>query len=238
MMDRHGVRVIRVDRSSFNHGLTRDAGAAGSRGRVLVFLNQDAVPSGDQWLEHLTAPLFRVDCCAAVQGGIRETPDRSRRFYWDSCGERFYFTRESKRWIERYFGIGFSTVNAAIRRDVWERHPFGEAAFMEDKKWQREIVGAGYAIHVAPSASVHHTHVYGWKSLVRRCRSEGFGWRTVGEKYSLSDMLADATQPHVYADLLRGLRRGEIRTWAELLFPCVRPLMVYRGNRWGRTTRL
>jgi hypothetical protein len=39
------------------------------------------------------------------------------------------------------------------------------------------------------------------------------------------------------ADLLRGLTHGQIRSWAELLFPWLRPLMVYAGNRWGQGIR-
>ncbi|HEV8581915.1 MAG TPA: glycosyltransferase [Thermoanaerobaculia bacterium] len=237
-MERYGARIIRIDRSEFNHGLTRDLGAAESRGRVLVFLNQDAVPCDSAWLENLVAPLFAPNGCVAVQGAIVEIPDNGQRFYWDSCGDRFYFTRESKRWIERYFGIGFSTVNAAIRRDAWERHPFGYAPIMEDKKWQREIVEAGYGITVAPHAAVFHTHNYDMNSLWRRCVSEGFGWRTLGETYSLFDMLADILRPHMGADLLRGLVRGQIRSWAELLFPLLRPLLLFRGNRWSRAVRL
>ncbi|HWN42154.1 MAG TPA: glycosyltransferase [Thermoanaerobaculia bacterium] len=236
-MERHGARVIRIDRSQFNHGLTRDLGAAESRGRVLVFINQDAVPCDPDWLENITAPLFAANGCAAVQGGILEVPDDTQRFYWHSCGDRFYFTRESRRWMERYFGIGFSTVNAAIRRDVWERHPFGYAPIMEDKKWQREVVEAGYGIAVAPRAAVFHTHNYGMKSLLRRCESEGFGWRTLGETYSLSDMLKDLALPRIYAELLRGLARGQIRSWAELLFPLLRPFQLFRGNHWSKTSR-
>jgi glycosyltransferase involved in cell wall biosynthesis len=236
-MERYGARVIPIDRKQFNHGLTRDLGAAESCGRVLVFLNQDAVPCDPQWLETLVAPLFAADGCVAVQGGILEVPDRGERFYWDSCGDRFYFTRESKRWIERYFGIGFSTVNAAIRRDVWERHPFGYAPIMEDKKWQREVVAAGHCIAVAPRACVHHTHDYDMSSLSKRCQSEGFGWRTLGERYSFVDMLADSLRPSMYADLLRGLARGRIRSRAEFLFPLLRPWLLFRGNHWGKTVR-
>jgi len=236
-MERSGARVIHVERSQFNHGLTRDLGAAASRGRVLVFLNQDAVPRDLDWLERLTAPLFAANDCVAVQGAIVEVPDRERRFYWDSCGDRFYFTRETRRWLERYFGIGFSTVNAAIRRDVWERHPFGYAPILEDKKWQREVVAAGHGIAVAPLAAVAHTHNYDMSSLSRRCESEGFGWRTLGETYSLSDMLADALRPRIYADLLRGLARGQIRSRAELFFPFLRPWLLFRGNRWGKELR-
>ncbi|HET7178022.1 MAG TPA: hypothetical protein VFI63_04965, partial [Solirubrobacterales bacterium] len=159
-------------------------------------------------------------------------------FYWDSCGDRFYFTRETRRWLERYFGIGFSTVNAAIRRDVWERHPFGYAPILEDKKWQREAVAAGHGIAVAPEAAVFHTHDYDMRSLARRCESEGFGWRTLGEVYSLSDMLADVLRPRIYADLLRGLARGQVRSRAELLFPFLRPWLLFRGNRWGKALRV
>jgi rhamnosyltransferase len=239
-MSRFPVRIEPIDRAEFNHGLTRDLGAELSRGEVLVFLNQDAVPCDDRWLAQLTDPLFADGSggVAAVQGGIRELPDPGARFYWDSCGQRFYFTRESDRWIDRFEGIGFSTVNAAIRRSAWERHPFGWAPIMEDKKWQREVVDAGYAIRARPEAAVFHTHNYDLRGLIRRCRSEGFGWRLLGEPYRLADMLRDMLVPRVYRDLVRGLSAGRIRSPAELFFPVLRPLMVYRGNRWSREVEL
>jgi hypothetical protein len=109
---------------------------------------------------------------------------------------------------------------------------------MEDKKWQREVVAAGHGIATAPRAVVHHTHDYGMKSLFRRCESEGFGWRTLGETYSLRDLLFDISRPGIYADLLKGLARGQIRSWAEILFPVARPLLLFRGNRWGRAVKL
>jgi rhamnosyltransferase len=236
-MARYGARVIGIDRSQFDHGLTRDLGAAASLGRVLVFLNQDAVPRDSDWLERLIAPLFTDPGCVGVQGGILEVPDPGQRFYWHSCGDRFYFTRETRRWLERYCGLGFSTVNAAIRRDAWERYPFGKAPIMEDKKWQQAVVGAGFTIAVVNEAGVHHTHDYDLGSLLRRCRSEGIGWRLIGERYSLSDLLADLVRPGVVAELARGVVRGEVRSSAELLFPFLRPLALYRGNRWGGQVR-
>ena len=238
MMREHGARIVRVDGGDFDHGLTRDLGARESRGRVLVFLNQDAVPTDPWWLDRLTDPLFAPGGPAAVQGGILEVPESRQRFYWTSCGPRFYFTKESRRWIERYYGIGFSTVNAAIRREVWERHPFGRAPIMEDKKWQRDAVAAGHAIGLAPEASVYHTHDYAWRALLRRCYSEGIGWRLVGERYSFADMVTDLCQPEMLAELWRGMRRREVHTWAEALFPVLRPVMLFRGHRWGRTVRL
>jgi rhamnosyltransferase len=165
-----------------------------------------------------------------VQGGILEFPDRPR-FFWDSGGPRFYFTRESERWIPRHGGIGFSTVNAAIRRAVWEACPFGEAVIMEDKKWQRQMCARGGRIAHRPEAAVFHTHNYSLRQMIKRCQQEGFGWHLVGETYSFGDMLRDTLSKPKYEDLWRGLRAGRVRTGAELLFPLLRPWLVFRGNR-------
>ncbi len=228
VMERHGARIVRIDKTRFNHGLTRDLAAQNSSGRLLVFLNQDAVPVDDRWLERITEPLVGTKI-AAVQGGILEVPDQTKRFYWESCGDRFYFTRETTRWMEAY-GIGFSTVNCAIPRAVWDRHPFGWAPTMEDKKWQREVMDLGFEIADRPEAAVIHTHNYDLRSLIRRCQSEGFGWRSLGLDYSLWDAVRDMLKPRMYFTLLKGIVQGRVRTSAELLFPWVRPLNLWWGN--------
>ena len=237
-MRSHGAQILSIDQVDFDHGLTRDRGAAASSGEILVFLNQDAVPRGDRWLSALVEPLFEDERLAATQGGITEVDIPEQRFFWDSCGERFYFTRESDRWIERYGGIGFSTVNAAIRRRVWDDHRFGPAPIMEDKKWQQRVVADGHVIATAPESTVVHTHQYRLRSLWRRCLSEGFGWRLVGERYSLVDMTRDCMQFQVHGELLRGLARGRVRSIAELVFPWLRPIALYWGNHWSRSVKL
>lgn len=234
-MTARGAHVWSIDQRDFNHGLTRDLGAKLSRGRILVFLNQDAVPAHNEWLKKLTDPFHSGDdSLAAVQGGIREVDDFEERFFWDSCGERFYFTSEGRRWMEKYNGIGFSTVNCAIRRDIWHRHPFGWAPTMEDKKWQRKIIEAGFTIRYEEDATAIHTHNYDIDSLIKRCSSEGHGWRTLGESYSFTDMLGDLWRPEVLVELLNGRKKRPIKSSAEVFFPVIRPLALYWGNHFSK----
>lgn len=235
-----GARVEVIDPREFDHGRTRDRLAALARGQVLVFLNQDAIPVGNDWLDRLTGPLFTAAPPAAVQGAIREFEPLEaaraglRRFYWDSCGPRFYFTRESVGWIARHGGIGFSTVHCALLRSAWEELPFGSAAILEDKKWQTAAAARGWRIAVASDALVRHTHDYGLRALARRCASEGFGWRLVGERYRLRDALADLFFRAPWREWRQALREERLETPAERWFPLLRPLALWWGNRWSR----
>ncbi len=236
LMRRHGARVSKIEQRDFNHGFTRDHAASLARGKILVFLSQDAVPIRNDWLERIVKPL-RHDASgtlAAVQGGSTDVLDPERRFFWGTAGERFYFTRESNRWIERYGGVGFSTANCAIRRVIWDRYRFGWAPILEDKKWQREIIDAGYEIASLPDVRVFHSHNYGLRSLFRRCASEGYGWRTLGEKYRLIDAVSDVLTPKVWRELRFGLQQKEARLSAEIAFPLLRPAALWWGNHFLR----
>jgi rhamnosyltransferase len=238
-----GARVVSIPPAEFDHGATRDLAARVAGGDVLVFLNQDALPVDDRWLARLVAPLLGPDPPAAVQGGIREFPAERlgevgrRRFFWDSCGPRFYFTRESEGWIDRHGGVGFSTVNCAIARRAWTEQPFGPAPILEDKQWQKRARARGWRIAEAPEAAVWHTHDYDLRSLLRRCASEGLGWRVVGERYRLRTALGDLARGGVWREWRRGIASGEMRRPAEVLFPVARPLALWWGNRFARRVR-
>lgn len=232
-----GARIVRFPDRSFDHGLARDVGAAEARGDVIAFLNQDALPCDAHWLGNLSAPFTDPAPPAAVQGGISEweTPESVglRRFYWDSCGPRFYFTSESVDWIERHGGVGFSTVNCAVARSAWEELPFGPAPILEDKRWQRAAVARGWTIAAVPSATVWHTHDYDLRALARRCASEGFGWRGVGERYPLRRALTDLVRRAPWREWAEARRSERGLRPAELLFPALRPLALWWGNRWA-----
>lgn len=222
------VRLIEIPNSEFNHGLTRDLGASKAKGEYLIFINQDAEPGDCHWLDLMIKPLMDNKAVAATQGGIQERDDMPR-FFWTSVGERFYFTSESKNWIQRYHNMGFSTINCAIRRSVWEKHHFGSMYICEDKVFQRQVQIKGDEI-VYAEGWVYHSHDYNYGQLKKRCQDEGHGWQLLGEEYSIKQAVRDTCIFKNYKILVCGILTRKVRKWSEMAYPIMRPWWVYRGN--------
>ena len=87
----------------------------------------------------------------------------------------------------------------------------------------------GATIREAVGAPVLHTHTYGWRSLSQRLRNEGLGWRYAGATYTLVDMILDMISPVMWIRCVHAILSGELRESHEILFPFIRPLMVYKG---------
>jgi rhamnosyltransferase len=223
------VRLYQIPPEEFNFGLTRDYAFSLAEGEFIVSISQDAVPVDRHWLEDLLAP-FAYDAIAAVQG-IDLLPTDRPVFYWDAVG-MFYQTRDCRKWNERYHGIGLSFANCAIRKSVWQNNLLGRVEMSEDRVFQRQITAKGYKAFIQWTANCYHSHEYNTvKELAKRCGNEGLGSRNVGIMYTTRDLLFDLLRPTAWYLWILGLLRGEIRSLPELLFPLIRPVSVFVGNR-------
>jgi rhamnosyltransferase len=231
ILRRFKVRVHPIPPQEFNFGRTRELGFELACGRYLVTLSQDCVPASADWLERLTGP-FDDPAVAAVAGGPVLPPQPARIFYWERVGG-FYFTRDSQRWLARYH-FGFSNTNSAVRKAVWEQNRLGAVEMSEDKLLQKTWTMRGLRIVFVPGAAVYHAHDYDLGGLARRCENEGLGYRLIGESYSLYDCAADMLNLGNWWMLLAAIVRGARPTRAELLFPLIRPLFLWKGHRTAR----
>ncbi|HEX7088479.1 MAG TPA: glycosyltransferase [Vicinamibacterales bacterium] len=206
-----GARLLTVSR--FDHGETRNAGVAAARAPLVVLVVQDARPIGADWLRRLLEPLR--SCPRTAGAFARQVPRadahpaiRMNLERWVASGDRprvveldadaFQRLSPAKR-LER---CAFDNVCAAIRRDVWARHPFRPASIAEDLQWSRDVLLAGYRIVYEPSASVEHSHDRSaWYELARtwvlhQRLHELFGLRAIPTLPALARSLALTMAAH------------------------------------------
>jgi rhamnosyltransferase len=163
-------QVLHIPPGAFNHGATRNHAIAAARGEYAALLVQDAVPASAEWLARLTAPL-RAD--AGIAGTYaRQVPraDASAltRHYLAGWAASRTEPREAALAgpaelqalppRERYLRCVFDNVSSAVRRSVWERHPFPVTPIAEDAEWARDVLLAGHRLAYVPDAVVVHSH--------------------------------------------------------------------------------
>jgi rhamnosyltransferase len=188
-----GARVLELDRADFGHGATRNLLLRESRGAHVALLTQDAEPADEHWLARLLAGFEQADDVALVYGPYLPRSDASPAVRREL--ERWFGTlrpgverlSSSERDLPAVELMGrrgfFSDANAAVARAAWERVPFREIAYAEDRALALDMLRAGYAKVYEPAAAVLHSHEYGAVQRFRRAFDEWqglhdvYGWR-------------------------------------------------------------
>ncbi|MGI8748936.1 MAG: glycosyltransferase family 2 protein [Deinococcus sp.] len=160
-----GAKVTVLPPGHFDHGGTRNLGAqlAGDAD-ILIFMTQDALPLGCDWLERLLAPILAGEAAATFARQLPR-PDASPL-------ERFsrYFNYPDHSALRREADIGrlgvkaffFSNVCSAVRADAfWAVGGFPEGVIMnEDMALAARLLRAGHAVGYVAGAEVVHSHAY------------------------------------------------------------------------------
>lgn len=191
---RAGARVEVIDRADFDHGATRTLGARLLPPvDVLVFLVQDAVPSGDDCLEHLAAAL--VDDVAAATA--RQVPPEGASLLTVSTVSSSPFASERPRRVGPFArqtlaawsphtwrdAVLLDDVACAVRADVFDAvGGYPTTSHGEDVLLAYDLLWGGWALAHAPDAVVSHGHEYDVESVVPRYRDDAVFFR---ERFAL-----------------------------------------------------
>jgi rhamnosyltransferase len=177
------VKLYQIPPESFHHARTRNYLASLSSGKYLVYLSQDALPANNQWLRALISN-FKDPQVAAVYGRHLPKPGSTfeRKAVLASTYGDYKIVKDSTRKNELgYRCYHFSTVNAAIRREVWESIHFPEdLPVYEDVSISVELLNKGWRIVYEPSASVYHSHNFDAKALFKRYFDTGVVYQRRG----------------------------------------------------------
>ena len=189
-------------------------------GAHVALLTQDAEPADERWLERL---LGGFELAADVGARLRPLPAprrcppavrlelralvrlaraRRRRRAWSACDEH---ERVALPALALIGARGFFTdANACVARAAWERVPFREVAYAEDRVLAIDMLRAGYAKAYVPRRAVLHSHDYTPAEELRRCFDE---WRGLREVYGWREPALAAHPAHAQL-------RGELG-WAR-----------------------
>jgi rhamnosyltransferase len=175
-------RLERVERTAFDHGLTRNLGVETARGELVVLMVQDAMPASPGWLAALVRPLLEDASIAGSYARQAPRPDASRltRTYLARWAAASPDPRPPQRLTPGAFArltppgrlqaCVFDDVCSCIRRSVWAAHPFKATPIGEDLEWARDVLLAGHALVYAPDAVVVHSHERSARHELRRTR--------------------------------------------------------------------
>jgi GT2 family glycosyltransferase len=190
----HGARVLEIAPARFSHGGTRNLLMSEARGTHVALLTQDAEPASGNWLERLLEGFALAEDVALVCGPYQPRPEASlavsveleRWFRSLSPGgapavDRLASDQRATPAIEFVGRRGFFTdANACISRAAWDRVPFRDVPYAEDRVLALDMLRAGYAKAFLPNAPVLHSHDYTPLHELQRCFDE---WRGLLEVY-------------------------------------------------------
>lgn len=232
--DDESVTYIRIKRSEYDHGGTRDMAARKASGDIVVFLTQDALPADDEFLRNLTAPVARGE--AAICTG-RQLPRRGAT-HMEALVREFNYPAvsfiRSKDDIPR---LGIKTffcsdVCCAYDREIYLRlggfeHPIKTN---EDMFFAAKAINSGYKIAYAADARVYHSHNFSLRQQFERNYIQGY------EIARHSGLLNGVPLEGEGMRLVRSVSSGLIKQGHALALPRFAADCAARlaGSRFGR----
>lgn len=198
--EHHGCRIVHIKQSDFSFGRSLNVGCEVARGRNLVFISGHCVPTSPDWLARLVAPIEAGE--AGITYGRQEGGPETK--FSEHMLFAKYFPEADLPPPSEFF---CNNANAAVRKDLWERHRFDETLTgLEDMHFARRVVAEGGKVRYVPGSSVYHYHHETWRKVKIRYEREAIALQKI------------MPEVHVHAsDAARYFVAGVFGDWARAL---------------------
>jgi len=179
------VQVVRIHPQDFTFGRSLNMGIAAAEAALVVIASAHVYPVYPDWLERLLAPFdnSRVALTYGKQRGGESSKFSEHQVF------AHWFPNGSELRQDHPF---CNNANAAIRRALWEKHPYNETIpGLEDLAWARWAHEQGHIITYVSEAEVVHVHNETWHAVYNRYRREGMAFKQIypQENFHLGDLL-------------------------------------------------
>lgn len=185
LLEAAGASVERIEQREFKHGATRNRAASRARGEFLVFLSQDALPRGVDFLAKLVAAfddekIAGVTCRILPHASDDPLTARTVLDAPEASSEPRTLEGVSKK--RRDDDVRFNDVASAIRASVFRELPFPDVAFGEDVAWADLALARGWRVRFAPECVVFHAHRYSPRQAFERYKIDAEFQRVVHDR--------------------------------------------------------
>jgi len=201
----HPVKIVQIQPDEFTFGRSLNAGISQATADLVVIASGHVYPVYPDWLEHLLAP-FAVPEVALTYG-------KQRGNHTSKFAERQVFSRwYPEDSINRQNHPFCNNANAAIRRRLWELHPYDEGlSGLEDIAWAKWALDQGHTISYVAEAEVVHVHDESPQGVYNRYRREAMAFKRIfpQERFTLLDF-TKLVATNIFNDLWKSAREGSI----------------------------
>lgn len=178
------VDIVHIRPEEFTFGKSLNMGIAEAKADLVVIASAHVFPVYPDWLERMLEP-FKDPQVALAYGKQRGAPvtefSEHQIFY-------HWFPETSCARQDHPF---CNNANSAIRRTLWENHPYDELIpALEDLSWAQWVHDQGYTLSYVAEAEIIHVHEQNLKGIFNRYRREGMAFKQIypQETFGLRDL--------------------------------------------------
>ena len=222
----YGARVVEIRPEEFTFGRSLNRGVQAAAGELVVIASAHVYPVYPDWLETLLRPFD--DPQIGLTYGKQRGP-QSAKFSEQQILHQWFPDASQPRQQTAFC----NNANAAIRKSLWERHPYDESLTgLEDLEWAKWAQEQGHAIAYVAEAEVIHVHNETPRGVFNRYRREAMAFKMIHPEshFSLYDFVR-LTAMNIFSDLYHAARERVL--WKNLASIFWFRTMQFHGTRLG-----
>ncbi|HSL43580.1 MAG TPA: glycosyltransferase family A protein [Anaerolineales bacterium] len=221
-----GARIVRIPSSEFTFGRSLNLGIRIATRELIVIASAHVYPVYPDWLALLLRP-FEDENIALTYG--KQRGPETAHFSEQQIYHQWYPDASKPRQDTAFC----NNANAAIRRSLWEKHPYDETLTgLEDLDWAKWAKEQGYDIAYVAEAEIIHVHNETLQGVFNRYRREGMAFKKINPEahFSIYDFMR-LTAMNILSDLWHAARERVL--WRNLSSIFWFRFMQFHGTRIG-----
>jgi glycosyltransferase involved in cell wall biosynthesis len=224
----YGATIVHIAADEFSFGRSLNRGVEAAAREYVVIASAHVYPVYPDWLECLIRP-FEDPRVGLVYGRQRGTS--SSKFSEQQIFRQWFPDQD----INRQESPFCNNANAAIRRSLWQRHPYDESLTgLEDIAWAKWAQSQGYAIAYSAHAEIIHVHNETPRAVYERYRREAMAFKRIFTEahFNIYDFVR-LTATNIANDMRQAVRDRELLRSARSIvwFRAMQFWGTYEGYR-------